>query len=239
MPFPALAATDRLAPTPAPGRRRLSRRLRLWAWRLRLPTAALLVGCAVAVTVGELRPSPPPTAPIVVAARELPAGTRLAAADVRLVAVPVGLAPDGARHAVDDVVGSVTSVVVPAGLAVAGGVLAGPGPTGPPGTVVVPVRLGDPAVARILTPGMHVDVVAAVADATGQAGAGRTLARRAVVVAGAAGSDDDAGGPGGGLLGGVDDAAEEALVLLAVGPEEAQELAGASGWTALTAVFVP
>src|SRR3954452_20756676 len=110
------ATGDGLAPgrTTRPARRR--RRVRLWVWRLRWPAAALLVGCSVAVTVGELRPSPPPTTPVVVAARELAAGTPLGTEDVRVVRVPDGFVPDGARHRLDDVVGSVTAVVVPAGL---------------------------------------------------------------------------------------------------------------------------
>lgn len=70
-------------------------RLRVLAWRLRRPVAALCAGLAVALAVERLRPPDPPTLEVPVAARDLPLGTELAADDVDLRAVPTALIPDG------------------------------------------------------------------------------------------------------------------------------------------------
>lgn len=70
-------------------------RLRVLAWRLRRPVAALCAGLAVALAVERLRPPDPPTVEVPVAARDLPLGTRLTIDDVDLRAVPVALIPKG------------------------------------------------------------------------------------------------------------------------------------------------
>jgi pilus assembly protein CpaB len=70
-------------------------RLRVLAWRLRIPAAAVCVGIAVSLVVGRLAPAPPETVRVPVAARALAAGTVLAEQDVMLREVPADLVPAG------------------------------------------------------------------------------------------------------------------------------------------------
>lgn len=200
-------------------------------WRARLPFAALCLGVAALLAVDEVRPAPAVTVDVLVAARDLPAGSTLTSADVRTAALPPSAALPAARaagHAT--LVGQRTAVPVPEGLPLVPGVLAGGRLTGPPGTVVTAVRLADAAVARLLTPGDRVDVLAASA----QGGPGTAVARRALVLP----SPADATG-GTGLLGGSTAAAEAAPLMVAVRPEEAAAVAGAAGTADLSAVVVP
>jgi hypothetical protein len=228
--------------------------LRLVLWRARLPVAALLIGCACAVVVGQLRPPPTETTPVLVAAHALDAGARVAPGDVRVVRVATGEAPDGAPTDAENLPTEPLVVPVPAGLPLVAGLFAGAVVHGPPGTVVAPVRLADPAVAALLAPGMVIDVLAGGDGLGGPNDTGRVLARRALVLtAPGAASDTDASGEGadgsaaggtgsgpigGGLLGGDGGEDDPALVLLAVSPDEGAALAGASGWSGLSAVFV-
>lgn len=203
-------------------------------WRLRLPLAAVCVAGAVSAGLRSLAPPSARTLPVVVVARDGPAGTVLAPRDLRVRRVPIALVPGGAATAAADAVGSAVAVPLAAGTPVVPGVLAPHDVAGPPGTVVAAVRFADPAIARLLSAGARVDVVAA--DAEG--GPGRTVATRALVLPAPARTDDGAGG-GLGLLGGDATDAQAPPVLLAVSPDEATALAGASASAVLAAVVVP
>ena len=75
-------------PRPLPGLTGPGRRAR---WRrvvLRRVLSALLAATAVALVVLQLRPPPEPVTTVLVAARDVPAGTVLTAADLRLEGVP-------------------------------------------------------------------------------------------------------------------------------------------------------
>lgn len=227
-----------LDPLPEP----LRQRLRVLAWRSRRPLAALCAGLAALVAVDLARPDAPPTAHVLVAARDLALGDELTEADVVLDDVPVALLP--ARLAApEDTLGRRLAVPVPAGLPVVVELLVDEATTGPPGTVVVPVRFADAGVAAVLRPGMRVDVVAAAPhDGTAPV----RLARGAAVLArpgdgtadGGSGAGDAGGLAGGGLVGAGGAAAEAAPVLLAVTPDESVELGGAAGSRVLGAVIV-
>lgn len=192
-----------------------------------------MLGVAAAVVVGELRPAPPPTTPVVVAARELPAGTVLQAGDLRVARVHPGMVPDGAPQAVPDVVGRRLSTGVPARLPLVPTVLAESGwsAAAPSGTVVVPVRLADPAVAALLQPGDVIDVLAAGGSDAATSTEARRVAHRAIVL-------DTPSAESGGLLGLGTGAPQDGVAVLAVRPDEATTLAGTLGWAALTAVLV-
>jgi Flp pilus assembly protein CpaB len=240
-------------------------RLRILVWHARpaLGVVALLIACATVVRL--VAPPPPPTVPTVVAARDVAAGSELTAADLRIVAVPRPLVPDGAgpggraaEAALTDLVGRRVAVDVPRGLAVVESLLEGArfGVPPPAGTVVVPVRLDAAAVARLLRPGDLVDLVApqglgwadAVADAAVRAGSGegegstatvgtqpQVLARRALVLDVGEGSDDRE--PGAGLTGLTAPDADP-VALVAVTPEEGRLLAAAAARDVLGAVLV-
>lgn len=217
-------------PPPLPHRRRPWQvTLRSALWRARFAVAAALLGVAAACTAQSLRPPDPPTSAVVVAAREIPAGTTLTSADVRVSRFPRSVAPDGAVADPADVVGSAAAVPLAVGVPVLSGLLADDEVRGPPGTVVATVRFADPAVAGLLSPGVRVDVLAA----TPEGGPGGVVATRALVLP-VARQD----GPGGALgLGGSGDASVP--VLLAVSPTEAPALAGAAASALLSAVVVP
>lgn len=205
------------------------RRLRVLAWRYRFLAAAACLGLAAAAVEGVLRPPAPAGVDQLVAARNLPAGATLVAADLLIVTVPERVAVAGAAasdEARDALVGATIAVPVPAGLPLVPGVIAGAGLVGPPGTVVAAVRLADDAMAMLLSPGDRVDLLAAPAEG----GPGVTVATRALVLPAAPGPD------AGGLFGG--GSAQAAPLLVAVRPDEAAALAGAGASDVLFAVVV-
>ena len=192
--------------------------------------AAACLGVAAVLAVGELRPAPAVTVDVLVAAHDLPAGSTLTSADVRIAALAPAAAVESARSGGHpSVVGRRTAVPVPAGLPIVPGVLTGSRLTGPPGTVVTAVRLADGAVARLLSPGDRVDLLAATAEG----GPGVTVARAALVLP----APEDVSQ--GGLLSGSAAASQAAPLMLAVRPEEAAAVAGTVATAQLSVVVVP
>lgn len=194
------------------------------AWRLRFVVAAACLGLAAGAVTEAVRPSPGRA--VLVAARDLAAGTTLTAADVRTAAVPeaVGLAGTASAEARAALVGATTAVAIPAGLPLVPELLAGTDLAGPPGTVVAAVRLADPAMAALLAPGDRVDLLAAPPEG----GPAATVARGALVLPSPPAPDP-------GLLG---LAGEAPPLLVAVSPDEAAALAGAGASNVLSAVVV-
>ncbi|GEA81367.1 SAF domain-containing protein [Cellulomonas uda] len=217
-------------PVPPLERRRRPVRVawRAVLWRCRFVVAALGVGLAATSTLQVLRPPAPEVRAVVVAARDLPAGTTIGSGDLRVARLPAALALHTTRTSPAGLLGRATAVPVPAGLPVVPDLLTSGELVGPPGTVVAAVRLADPAVAALLTPGTRVDVLAAAAETGTQ---GVVVARRALVLPVAPGGDE-----GGWAVGGE---AQTPPVLLAVTPEEAAALAGAAVTALLSAVVVP
>lgn len=207
--------------------------MRLLLWRARVPLTALLALVAAGVVLDALRADPEPRTTVLVSARALEAGTELAARDVRAEQWPAHLAPDppaGAEPA-EAAVGRTLAVAVPAGMPLVDGVLAGEEwwVDAPAGSVAAPVRLPDAELAGLLRVGDRVDVLASGVEG----GAAERVARRALVLAGSSTTEGD----GGGLFGGAAPSAS-GLVLLAVTPAEAAELAGRGASSVLSAVLV-
>lgn len=223
------------------------RATRWFRWHRR-QVAALLAGLALALALLSLRPPTAPQRTLAVAARDLPAGHAVGAADLREIRVPARMVP---LHALTRgrVVGRVLAGglrrgevvsdvrLVGAGLALAAG----------PGRVVAPVTLGDPLEAGLVRVGDTVTVLAAsageqttvAAQGTGSVtelgpGTGPGRARvvvpsaRVLAVATAAGT---------GLLGGGPTAAGSLPLLLAVTPTQALELASAATGQRLSLVI--
>lgn len=203
-------------------------RLRIAVWRLRRTLAvagAVLLALAVA---RQAAPPSPPTDPVVVAARDLAAGTTLEAGDLREVRLPAGRAPDDTAASAEELVGRQVVVDVPARLVVVEEHLDGHrfAVDPPDGTVLVPLRLADPGLAALLRPGDRVDVVAPGPD-----GPARVLARAALVVDVPPQAEEMPLGLGTGPP-------DAAPVVVAVGPEAGRELAVASGTGEVSAVLV-
>jgi Flp pilus assembly protein CpaB len=140
---------------------------RLRGWRrwlaLRRITALVLVLLAAALAVRPSRRDAASTVPMLVAARDLPPGTTLRARDVKVSRLPAPLRPPAALTAPAQVTGRVLAGATTAGEPLTRARLVDPENSrlaaGDPTAAAVPFRLADPAVADLLTPGVHVDVV--------------------------------------------------------------------------------
>jgi pilus assembly protein CpaB len=208
----------------------LPRSLRPLLWRYRWFVVALCLALATWIVVGELRPSPTPTVPVLVTARAVPAGTVLTGTDVRLE--PAGRAPEGAVDA-DVAVGSRLTVGLPAGVPVVETMLLGPGlaDAAPSGWVVVPVPLADPVLADLVRVGDRIDLYLAAADTGGRLTEAELVTTGALVLARA--GPDQAGSSW--LAGSTSSGA--GAVVVAIRPEDASALAGASGFGPFRAVL--
>jgi Flp pilus assembly protein CpaB len=147
------------------------------ARRHRAPLAGLLAAGAVVTALPLVAPAPAATTQVLVAARDLAPGTPLTDTDVRTVAVPAALLPEGVLIDSADVLGRSVGGPVRRGEALTDVRLLGSGLLQRPGLVAVPVRLADAATAALLRAGDRVDVLA---TPTG----GDARSTRATVVAG-------------------------------------------------------
>lgn len=132
-------------------RRQVLRRRRL--------IAVLLVGVAVAASLRTLAPPPPATTPLLVAARDLPAGRVLRAGDLVERRVAPDVVPDGA---VGEPTGRMLAAPLRGGEAVTDVRLVGSGlaRAQEDGATVVPIRLADAGQAALLTVGDRIDLLA-------------------------------------------------------------------------------
>jgi pilus assembly protein CpaB len=208
------------------------RRPRFPVHALRRVAAGLLVLLAAVLA---LRPAPAPAhaghpqprAPVAVAARDLPPGTVLAAADLRVAAYSPGLVPAGASSRATGLTGRVLASGLRAGEPVTDVRLVGGGLTRllAPGQVAAPVRPEDLAVTALVRAGDRVDVLASSPGAD----KADVVAERALVLAtpragtGSAAADADSAG----------------LLLLAVDAGTAARLAAAAADDTLTVTLPP
>ena len=242
-------APDEAAPTPdshrpAPATRQWGRRrvrlaraaARAAGWPRRV-AAGLLLTAAVLLA---LRPDPagtrpdsagtvpapaPPVADVVVAARDLSAGTVLAGTDLRTVTMPVAITPAGVSRRPGGLVGRLAAGPIRRGEAVTDARVVGPGLIAglrPGESAAVPVRLADPETAAFVRAGDRVDVLAASAgpDGSGTAPSGDAVevasGLRVLAVLGSR------------------DAADGVVLVVAAGRSAAQRLAGAAARHRLT-----
>ncbi|CAM2806783.1 SAF domain-containing protein [Saccharomonospora xinjiangensis] len=192
---------------------RLRARLRgrpLTLLRRALAAALLLVAAALAATPGAGGEKVLPT---LVTARDVSSGSALSISDVRLVDMDADSRPDGALTDPAQAVHRRLAGAARAGEPITDVRLVGSN-SGPPGHTTVPLRLADPGIADLLSPGTRVDVV--VPAETDEA---EVLARSATVVTVAQQESARVGGPLG---------QEEApLVLVSVADEHAPRVAAA------------
>ena len=157
---------------------------RLAGWPRRVVIGVLLVAAAVLA----VRPdgAQPPAAAVgatehvVVAAHDLAAGTELAAADLRIESMPVGIVPSGSSRRAAGLIGRIAAGPIRRGEALTDARVMGPGLTaglGPGESAAVPVRIADPDAAALVRVGDRVDVLGTpVAPDGTQATAGETVA---------------------------------------------------------------
>lgn len=193
-----------------PARRRM-RALRHQLRRRRRLIAAALTAVAALGALRVVAPPPADTVEVLVAARDLPSGSRLAEADLVARDWPADLAPPRAAAAP---AGRVLAAPIGRGEVVTDVRLVGPGLAhAQTGETIVPVRLPDADMAALLRAG---DVVDLLATDPGT-GAASLVARDVTVLATPTGSPEGAArGPDG------------ALVVVGASATEATEIAGAS-----------
>ena len=188
-----------------PSARQLSRALD----RHRGLVAGGLAAASVAVALGVLAPTPPPTVEVVAAAHDLPAGAQVDADDVRAVELPLAAAPDRALRTVEEVAGRVLAGPVRAGEPLTDVRLLGAGLVPPGGQVAVPVRVAEPALPLLVAAGDRVDVLATSLEG---ADAARAVVTAVPVLAVPA----------------AEDTADGALLVVAASPAAAARLAAAA-----------
>jgi Flp pilus assembly protein CpaB len=181
-----------------------------------------------------LRPAPAPArdaAPsavaVVVAGRDLAAGTELSDSDLAVARLPSEFVPAGLVAHPADLTGRVLAGSVRAGEPLTDVRLVGAGLTAllEPGQVAAPVRLSDLAVAALVRSGDRVDVLASPPEADR---AETVVPDALVLAAGKPGTDDAAGtDPAAGLL------------LVAVDGATAARLAAAAASSTLTVTLAP
>jgi Flp pilus assembly protein CpaB len=137
-------------------------------WRRAVLVRRCLAGVLVAVAAAlALSPGGGRSAEVVVAARDLSPGSVVTAADLAVVTWPTEFVPAGVVG-IAAAEGRVLAGALRAGepltdLRLAGAALAAAA-TGIPDAAAVAVRLADPEVAALLTPGVRVDVVTAAPE---------------------------------------------------------------------------
>ncbi|MFB0833869.1 Flp pilus assembly protein CpaB [Arthrobacter halodurans] len=159
--------------------------------RYRRPLAACFAALSVAAGLAVVAPDHVPTRPVVVAARDLPAGSVLDAGSLAVRELATAAIPPDVHARADDVAGSQLAVPLAAGSPVPSASLVGPGLlTGTaPGTVAVPLHPSDPETVGLLSPGQLVDVVLSEGNGFERPVASSVLARAVPVLWVPAGAD--------------------------------------------------
>lgn len=196
-------------------------RLRGWLRRNRRLAVALLLCLAAGMAVQQLTPAPDATVPAWAAAKDLPAGRVLAAADLVAVQVPPGVLPGGSLdHTALE--GQQLAVALRKGQLLADSQLLGPGllAGSPPGAAAVPLRMADPASIQLVSPGQLVNVVMTSGSGAEGSAPSQLLAAAVPVLWTSA--------RGGGAGQWLDAGETDGLMVVAADPDQARKLAGAS-----------
>jgi len=165
----------------------------------------VLAAAACLAALRTLAPPPADTVDVLVAARDLPSGTRLDDDDLVRRAFPTELAPPDASTAA---VGRVLAAPIGRGEVLTDVRVVGPGlALAQPSDTVLPVRLPDAGMATLLRPGDEIDLVATDPGT----GASTVVARDVTVLATPTGAPDGPAGGSGGALVVVGASAEEAI----------------------------
>jgi pilus assembly protein CpaB len=207
-------------PSTRTGRR--GRRLSSWLSRNRRLAIALLLCVAAGITVHQLTPPPADTVTALAAARDLPAGTALAGADLVATPIPQRLMTAGAVADRSQATGKQLAAPMRKGQLLTDAQLLGPGLLAgtPPGSAAVPLRMADPSSIQLVSPGQLVNVVLTGANGYDQQSPSEVLASSVAVL-----WTSGQGGQTGQWLG---TGETDGLIVVAASPDQAARLAGAS-----------
>ncbi|MEO5779684.1 MAG: RcpC/CpaB family pilus assembly protein [Arthrobacter oryzae] len=215
-PRPSLPGSGRTSGRPP------HRRAARWLSRNRRLAVALLLCVAAGLVVQQLTPSPAATVAALAAARDLPAGSVLDSGDVRTVAVPAGLIPNGSFAGAERIPGSQLAVALRQGQLLTDSQFLGPGllAGSPPGSAAVPLRMADPGSIQLVSPGQLVSVILTIGNGFEQPAESQVLAAGVPVLWTSA----QGGTPGLWSASGETDG----LMVVAAAADQARQLAGAS-----------
>lgn len=199
-------------------------------WHRRLLASGLLAG-AMAFGLQSLEPPPPPSASVVSAARDVPAGTRLGPGDLTLVRLAPAAVPDGAVTSLGAAISRTVVSAMRRGEPLTDVRLVGaaPSPDSRQPWVTAPVRIADAEAVALLRPGDVVDVLGAGPPAQGSGSTSARLLAAAVRVVTVPRTADDQG------LGDV--GGDGALLLVTTTAATAARLAGAAVTDRLSVVL--
>jgi Flp pilus assembly protein CpaB len=158
-------------------------------WSLTAGFAGLAAWCGLQA----LTPGPGPTVQVLIASRDLSWGSAIGRDDLTVVAFPAARVPSGALRDPAAAVGRWPTSAVRHGepitdVRLLGTADPGGGPTD--GSVAAPVRITDASAARMLRPGMVVDVLAAPGETFVPSQAPATVVAAGVRVLSVAGPDE-------------------------------------------------
>jgi Flp pilus assembly protein CpaB len=193
-----------------------------WLSRNRRLAIALLLCIAAGITVHQLTPAPADTATTLAAARDLPAGTALTAADLAPAKIPPQLVNAGSITDPREATGKQLAAPLRKGQLLTDSQLLGPGllAGAPPGSAAVPLRMADPSSIQLVSPGQLVNVVLTGANGYDHNSPSQVLASSVPVL-----WTSGQGGKTGQWLG---TGETDGLIVVAAAPEQAARLAGAS-----------
>jgi pilus assembly protein CpaB len=160
--------------------------MRLGGWPRRVLALVLLIAAAFSATAGHrgrAAERPPPTSPVLVAVRDIPAGTTLQRSAIGIARLPASLVPAGAVRSAAAALGRTVGAPVRRGEPITDVRLVGRAlatALAGTGAVAAPVRLADSDTAGLLRPGDTVDVLAAAQR--GDSGSARVVATDARVM---------------------------------------------------------
>jgi pilus assembly protein CpaB len=205
-----------------PGGVRRRNRLTGWLNRNRRLTVALLLCIAAGITVQQLTPAPADTVGVLAAARDLPAGKTLDAADMVVLNIPTGLLPGGSFSEGASLRGTQLAVPLRQGQLISDSQLLGPGllAGSPPGSAAVPLRMADPSSVRLVSPGQLINVVMSGENGFDQPGTTEVLATGVPVLWTAT--------QGGKEVPWLGDSETDGLIVVAADAVQSRRLAGAS-----------
>ena len=160
----------------------LARLRRVVRTRRRL-LAALLVGLAAWAALTALRPAPPPTVPVLVAARTISGGVVIGPDDVVVRDLPQNVLPETYLTAAEEAIGRPATLALPAGAVLLPASVVTRNSLASSGMAVLPVTLVDTA-AGLIEVGDRIDLLGSSGDDTATVAS----AARVVAVLGADGS---------------------------------------------------
>lgn len=191
---------------------------------------------AVALSLAVLAPEQEETVAVLVAGRDLSAGSVLRADDLRIVQTPVSLLPATGFGTTGPLEGTRLAIPLLTGTPLLETMIIGPGLLAgtTPGTVAVPLRLDDASTAALLRAGQQVNVVLTEGNGFESKVTSQVLARSATILwtesSSEAGSDP--------MWGATSSGEDAGLVVVAAAPAVAESLAAGAQRGKLSVVLV-